>query len=447
LLSIDFSIVNTALPSIQKDLGTGLVDLRWVIALFAITLCSFMTGLGRVGDLIGRKRVLLASMVLFAAASVLAGLATRIEWLIAARGFQGLSVAALFPTSLAVVTDLFPEEKRMKAVGIWAASNAGGLATGPPLGGLIVSVSSWRWIFLMNVPFTIISIAICAIALKSDRSSGIARARDWWAIPLLALAIGALITAILEEPVWGIRATKTWGLFAVGVAALVAFYFYEDRKREPLVDVRFFSNRQYLAASLVTFLNGFYMYALFFYVPLFLFKVWGASMADIGFLMLPITASILVTSRAIETFTRWFGVARVAPIGIALMAAAAVMQYFFVASTPAWTLVGTFIVFGIGWGLSYTNTTTLALSAVPKIHSGVASGLFFTIRNFAGALGLAISGAIFDFLHGRYRTEGESTPQSFVDGFHGVAVLLMITCLFTFVVFVAARPHRRMEAA
>ena len=335
----------------------------------------------------------------------------------------------------------------MKAVGIWAASNAGGLATGPPLGGLIVSVSSWRWIFLMNVPFTIISIAICAIALKSDRSSGIARARDWWAIPLLALAIGALITAILEEPVWGIRATKTWGLFAVGVAALVAFYFYEDRKREPLVDVRFFSNRQYLAASLVTFLNGFYMYALFFYVPLFLFKVWGASMADIGFLMLPITASILVTSRAIETFTRWFGVARVAPIGIALMAAAAVMQYFFVASTPAWTLVGTFIVFGIGWGLSYTNTTTLALSAVPKIHSGVASGLFFTIRNFAGALGLAISGAIFDFLHGRYRTEGESTPQSFVDGFHGVAVLLMITCLFTFVVFVAARPHRRMEAA
>jgi EmrB/QacA subfamily drug resistance transporter len=436
MVVLDATIVNVALPSIQADLEMSEADLQWVVNAYTLMFGGFLLLGGRAGDLVGRKRVFLAGLILFSVASLLCALAPSSELLILARGLQGLGAALVSPAALSIITTTFQEgAERTKAMGVWAAIAVGGGAVGLVLGGVLVDALSWPWIFFVNVPVGILTFALALRHVPESKDAHAHTSFDIAGAVTVTAGLIALVYGIVkaQEKGWGSAHTFAFG--ALAVALLVAFVIIERRSPEPLVRLSIFSIRTVRAANVAMLLVAAGLFSMFFFNTLYVQRVLGYSALEAGLAFLPFTAGIIVGSALSQALIPRLGAREVPLVGLAL---AVVGMLLFLRLEPGGTYVGDLlpgIVFcSVGMGLVFVPVTLIATSGIPADDAGLASGLFNTSQQIGGALGLAVLSTLAastttDALasSGGRPSQAEQA-QALVDGFHvayiGSAVLL-----------------------
>ncbi|MDF1653552.1 MAG: MFS transporter [Coxiellaceae bacterium] len=432
LFAIDISVVNTALPAIQSAFSASYLELRWIIDAFSIFLVSLLIPAGIIGDRFSETRVLYWGLTIFFVACTIAGLAQTFTELLVGRALQGVGMASLFPTTLAVATHQYPPEEKTKAVSIWSAYSGVGLAIGPVLGGFIVSFTTWRWIFLFNLPLIILAIILGFLSLRPKTNQNKSLKLHWQAMIVFALAVAGLITAVLEEPNWGISSPWVWGMIIAAILLFYLLYIMERNQAHPLIHFSLFKQPIYVKSSCITFSCGLFLYSILYLAPLYLHDVLQHHGYQLGLLMLPISVSLVISSRLVSTFTKICGLKRLLGLSLLLMAIADLMQlHFSIQHMPVYLCV-TFALMGFSWGIAYAGSTSYALSVIPDEHTATASSLFMTIRNFGGGFGLAISGTLFYHIRNSTLTgplaqhfDHKSLQKlAFLHGFYAAVILL-----------------------
>lgn len=392
---VDFTVVNTALPAMQQDLGASIAQSQWVVTAFVMALSVFMVAAGRLADLHGRRRVLYAGMLLFGLASLGAGLAGSIHALIGWRLLQGLACAALYTASTAIVAHAFPLSERGRAIGLLFSANGLGLAIGPVLGGVLVSLLGWRWVFLLNVPLIAVGFALCASHIAESRGAGDGETLDRTGLLLLMLALPCLLLAITHGDQWGWRSARTLSAAAAGGLLLALLVRVERRQTSPLIRFDLFGNMRFMVASAATFALAFFYCAAFFLMPLYLGLIRHQDSAMSGWLLLPTTAVMAVASPLAGRLADRCGTTWPLLGGFACLAVSAALQAGFDAGS-GWPLVlAAFALMGLGWGSILGPSTVAALASVPPALSGVAMGASWTLHNLGGALGLPLATVLY----------------------------------------------------
>ena len=396
MVILDATVVNVALPSIQTDLEMSPSELQWVVNSYTLIFGGFLLLGGRAGDLIGRKRLFLAGLVVFTLASLLNGLATSSEFLILARGLQGLGAALVSPAALSIVTTTFAEgRERTKAMGVWSAIAAGGAAFGLLLGGILTDLLSWEWIFFVNVP---IGIAAFLLSLRYVPESVAPERPDTVDLPgAISVTAGlmVLVFALVKAQDYGWGSARTLGLGAVAVALLAAFVFIESRSKAPLIRLGIFRSRNISGANTVMLFVIGGMYAFFFLVSLYVQQVLGYSPLEAGLAFLPFTLGIIVGAGVSQPIARRIPVHLIALMGIALaILGLVILRGAGVDGTYLGNLLPGIIPMSIGMGMTFLPLTLVATTGVSASDAGLASGLFNTSQQVGGALGLAVLSTI-----------------------------------------------------
>jgi EmrB/QacA subfamily drug resistance transporter len=392
---IDFTIVNTAIPDIQNGLSASVSEAQWIVTAFVMALSAFMVVAGRLADLYGRRAVLYVVMAVFGLASAAAGAASSIEMLIAWRFIQGASAAGLYTASAAIVSNAFPEEERGRAIGLLFAGNGIGLAIGPVAGGLLVGFLGWRWVFFVNVPFLLISAALCLASIHESRDDTADRAIDWSGVAFLITGLTCLLLGITQGMNWGWLSLPTLAAILGGLLLLGGFILLEERVAAPLINLDLFANRRFAAASVATCALAFFYCSAFFLMPLYLSVVRGDDSTLTGLMLLSTTALVAITSPVAGHLTDRHGPVPLIAGGLILLAVSAGLQTLFsnVSSPPL--VIGAFMVMGIGWGCILGPSTVAALTSVPDRLGGAATGASWTIHNIGGAIGLVLSTLVY----------------------------------------------------
>jgi EmrB/QacA subfamily drug resistance transporter len=424
LLMLDSTVVALALTEIKQELGASAAGLQWVMNGYLLVLAVLMVTVGRIGDIFGRRRVFLTGMALFAAGSALAGAAWDDGALIAARAVQGAGGAAMLSLSLAIVCDAFPTERQAQALGIWAAVSAIALAIGPVVGGALVELD-WRLIFWVNLPLCAIGIVVTRVAARESRDESAGRRIDVPGVAALTVGLTAIVLALIQSDAWGLTAPATLGLLAVGVLALAAFWTIEHRVPEPTVDFELFRNRPYLGATAAAFcLVGAY-WSVMFYQPQYLQQVLGHGPIAAGLLVLPITVPMVVISPLSGRLIARFGAGVLMTSGLVIGAAGLALLTRIDADSDYASLAPGFALFGISLGLVYAPMSTAAMAAMPREKAGIAAGVLAMNRVMAGAVGLAVVGAVFQSLRSDSLAEGHDENTAFADALAGSTWILV----------------------
>jgi EmrB/QacA subfamily drug resistance transporter len=395
MVILDATIVNVALPSIQADLNMAEGDLQWVVNAYTLIFGGFLLLGGRMGDLIGRKRVFLAGVIVFTVASLLNGLADSPTQLILARGLQGLGAALISPAALSIITTTFEEgPRRNKAMGVWAAIATGGAAAGLLAGGVLVEYLSWEWIFFVNVPVGLIG-GLAALRFVPESRDA---AHETYDIPgaitvtagLIALVYGIVST---EQNGWG--SAQTLGFLALAVILLVSFVVIERRSPEPLVRLSIFNVRTLRAANVVMLVVASGLFAMFFFNTLYIQRVLEFSPLQAGLAFLPFTVGIGIGAGLSQALMKSLGLRTTAIIGLSL-ASVGMLGLLTIDRDGSYLadVLPMMVPLSIGMGLTFVPVTLLATSGLQADVAGLASGLFNTSQQVGGALGLAILSTI-----------------------------------------------------
>jgi EmrB/QacA subfamily drug resistance transporter len=391
---LDFAIVNTALPEIQRDLGVSFVVLEWVMNVFVLALSIFMVNMGRFGDTFGRRPMLYLGLALFGIASLFSGLAPGGYVLIVFRGLQGVGLAMIIPSSLALITDTFPEGERGRAIGIWTSVTGIGLALGPVLGGVITSSLGWRWVFFVNIPVLMTAGGICLLSVRETiRETD--KSMDWYGFFLMIAGIGSLVTGVIEGPEWGFTSLPTMSLFAAAVVCLTVLYVVESKVHSPIIDFKLFGRRGFLSGACANFTLVAFAYSAFFLMPLYLGNIRGERPFGIGLLLLPITVLIVLVAPVAGRVVDSKGAKLPILAGLACLALSALIQSAYTSGSSIRWIVFGFIFMGLGWGGIFGSGAFAAISSLPKELAGTATGALWTLQNLGGSLGLAFAGVIF----------------------------------------------------
>jgi EmrB/QacA subfamily drug resistance transporter len=391
MVILDATIVNVALPTIQKDLHFSQGDLQWVINSYTLLFGGFLLLGGRAADILGRKRVFLAGVILFSAASLLNGLATSSGMLVAFRGLQGLGAALVSPAALSIITTTFDEgPDRTKALGVWGAIAAGGGAVGLLLGGILVDALSWEWIFFVNVPVGIVAAILSARLIRESKAEGTG-AFDILGAVTVTSGLMVLVYAIVKAQSFGWGSAKTLALGAVAFALLGAFVYVESRIRGPLVRLSIFKVRTLAVGNFVLLLVAGGLFAMFFFATLYVQGILGFSPLQAGLAFLPVTAGIVLGSGTAQFLVPKIGARANTIVGMVLCAGG----LFLLAGVP---VDGTYLpdllpglmLMSFGMGNFFVPITLIATTGVAPDDAGLASGLFNTSQQVGGALGLAI---------------------------------------------------------
>lgn len=391
LAFIDSTVVNIALPAIGRDLGGGAAGLQWTVNGYALSLASLILLGGSLGDRYGRKRVFQIGVGWFAAASLLCGLAPNVELLIGARVLQGIGGALLTPGALAILEASFVREDRARAIGAWSGLGGIGGALGPFLGGWLVEVANWRFIFLINVPIALLVVLITARHVPESRSPGAARALDVTGVLTGAAGLGGLTYGFTAWPANGPGSAQVLISLAVGVAGMVAFVLTERRSRHPMLPLEIFGSRAFAAANLVTFVVYAAIGGVFFLVVLNLQVVSGFSPLAGGLALLPVTVlMVLLSARAGELGQR-IGPRVPMALGPLICAVALVwMSRIGVGASYLTDVLPAVIIFGLGLSLLVAPLTATALGSLDDAYAGVASGVNNAVARAAGLLAVAV---------------------------------------------------------
>ncbi len=347
---LDFAIVNTALPEIQKELGVSFVVLQWVMNVFVLALSIFMVNMGRFGDTFGRRPMLYIGLVLFGIASLFSGLASNGLVLITFRALQGLGLAMIIPSSLALISDTFPESERGRAIGIWTSITGLGVALGPVLGGIITSALSWRWIFFVNIPILTVAAAICLISVKESVRGAGEKTIDWYGFFLMMIGIGTLVSAIIQGPEWGWDSAMTILFFLISVISLVLLYIVESRVKSPIIDFKLFMSRGFLSGAFANFTLVAFAYSAFFLMPLYLGNILRKEAFEIGLLLLPITVLVIMVAPLAGKVVDSRGAKLPILAGLSALALKALIQSTYKPDSSLIYIVFGFLFMGLGWG-------------------------------------------------------------------------------------------------
>ncbi len=392
---IDFTIVNTVIPAIQSDLHATVDQSQWIVSIFLIALCAFMVVAGRLADLYGRRLLLYIGMAVFGVSSLGAGLASGIEWLNAFRFVQGMACAVLYTASTAIVSNAFPEAERGRGIGILFGVNGIGLAIGPVIGGMLVSAFGWRSVFLLNIPFILLSFALCLRSVAESRSADEDRRVDWLGLVLLITAVSTLMLAITHGVQWGWTSPRTLLAFAAAVVLLVALIRVERVAPSPLIHIDLFLNTDFIVASVATFSLAFFYCTAFFLMPLYLKIIGHLDGFTIGTMLLPTTAVMALASPFAGRLADRLGAQWLLLAGFVLLGLSAAMQAAFTDRFSVIHIVAAFAVMGLGWACVLGPATVAALASVPERLGGVAVGASWTLHNLGGAVGLSIGALVY----------------------------------------------------
>jgi EmrB/QacA subfamily drug resistance transporter len=421
LIVVDMTIVNVALPSIQRDLGFSQSGLAWVINAYLIAFGGLLLLAGRLGDLLGRKRVYLVGLGIFIGASVLCGLSFNQPMLIAARFVQGIGGAVSSAVILAMIVTLFPKaEDRAKAFGVFSFVASAGAAIGLLAGGLITQAVSWHWIFFVNVPIGLVTAALSARLLASDRGIGIGRGADILGAVLVTGALMLGVYAIVESSDFGLGSLRTLGLGAVALALLAAFVVRQALARNPILPLRIFSSRRLSAANIVQALMSSAFLGFFFMGSLDLQRVLGYGPMDIGLAFLPVAVVMgLFSIRFSAQLINRFGPLTVLVSGQVVIATAlAVLAFGPVNANYLVHLLVPLALLGLGGGLSFPSLTIIAMSDAQPSDAGLASGLLNTTGQVGGALGLAVLATIAGARTLNLVHDGVGSAAALAGGYH-----------------------------
>ncbi len=414
MIMLDNTVVNVALPSIQRDLDASISGLEWTINGYTLSFAVLLATGGRLGDVFGRRRMFLIGVVIFTLSSATAGLAVSSTDLVISRVVQGVGAALMMPATLSIVTDAFPPSERGKAMGTWAGISALALAVGPVLGGFLTEHVSWRAIFYLNIPVAIGAVTAALFAVRESRDTSVGREVDYAGVAVLTATLTALILALVEGNAWGWGSPQIVALLTGAAVGAVAFVAIELRVRVPMVEFHFFSDRNFVGAVVVALIVSFAMLGVFFFLALYMQNILHYTPLEAGIRFLPSTLMIVgvapVSGRLADRFgPRWLIVAGL------LIVAASLFSFGGIAVDSSYLdLLPGFMLLGIGIALTMSPMTSAAMNAVPVQKAGIASGVLSMFRMVGGSLGIAVTGAIFQGAVGGSNFESAG-PQEFVD--------------------------------
>jgi EmrB/QacA subfamily drug resistance transporter len=408
MVVLDNLVVSTAIPAIRVDLGASLEQLEWTVNAFTLAFAVFVLTGAALGDRFGRKRMFMLGVGTFTVASAAAALAPSAEWLIAARTVQGLGAAVVTPLTLTILSDAVSRERRGAALGAWSGIAGLAVAMGPLVGGAVVDGIAWQWIFWLNVP---VGLVLLPLATRLRESHGPDKALDLRGLALASTGMLGLVWGVIHGNGDGWSSPVIVGALAGGAALLGAFVIWELRAPAPMLPMRFFRNRAFAAANGASLLVYFGMFGSIFLLVQFFQTAQGYSPLKAGLLLLPWTAMELIVAPIAGALSDRIGGRPLLAAGLALQAVG--LGWMAAVSTPTvgyGSLVGPFIVTGIGMGMFFAPVANVVLSAVRPEEEGKSSGANNAIREVGGVLGVAVLASIFA------RTGGYGTPEAFTDG-------------------------------
>jgi EmrB/QacA subfamily drug resistance transporter len=394
MIMLDNTVVNVALPSIQRGLHATTSSLEWTVNAYTLTFAVTLVTGGRLGDLFGRRRMFLFGVAVFGTSSFLIGLAQSDTWLIAFRAVQGIGSGFMMPATLSIITNTFDARERGRAIGTWAGVSAMALAIGPVVGGLLVQEVSWQSIFFLNVPVAIVAIAVTLLAARESRDETAIREVDVPGVATLTIALGALVLGLVQSNEWGWGSARVLGLFALALIALAGFVTIERRRRAPMVDFAFFRSRSFFGANVVAFIVSFAMFAMFFFLALYMQDVLRYSPLQAGVRFLPSTLMIMIIAPIAGRTADRIGPRPLMTGGLILVSFALFWMTGITTRSGYGFLSVSFVVMGIGMGLVMSPMSTAAMNSVDPAKAGVASGVLSMVRMVGSTFGVAVMGAI-----------------------------------------------------
>ena len=418
MIMLDNTVVNVALPSIQKGLGAGISQLEWVVNGYALTFAVLMLTGGKLADLLGRKKIFLLGLTVFTAASLACGLAGSAGILIAFRALQGVGAALMMPATLAIISHAFPPRQRGLSIGVWAGVSAMALAIGPLVGGLLTQHIDWSWIFFVNVPVGVLGFLVGWIVIGESRDTSRVQSLDLPGLLVSAGALFALTFGLVEANNYGWTSPTILALFAVAVVGLVGFVAIERRRRAPMLDLSLFRNRTFTGANLVALLVTLAMFGVFFFNSLFVQRILGYSPVQAGAIFLPMTVLIILIAPPAGKLSDRVGSRWLIAGGLTLVGVSLILFSRLGVGDGFWDLLPALVIGGIGMASVMTPMSAAAMGSVPVAKAGVASGVLNTFRQVGGALGIAVMGAILTSRESSALAGGADPKHAFVDGLH-----------------------------
>ncbi len=434
MIMLDNTVVNVALPSIQRDLGSSLSGLEWTVNGYTLSFAVLLATGGRLGDIFGRRRAFLTGVVVFAASSAAAGLAPSIGVLVASRITQGIGGALMMPATLSIVTNAFAPHERGKAIGTWAGVSALALAIGPVLGGLLTEHVSWRAIFYINLPVAAAAVTATLFAVKESRDETVGREIDYPGVATLTAGLTALILALIEGNSWGWGSPAIVSLLAGSVVMLAAFFVIERRVAAPIVELPLFASRNFVGTNVIALVVTFAMMSQFFFLAIYMQSILGYSPLEAGVRFLPATLMIVAFAPLAGRLTDRIGPRWLIAGGLTLVTGALYWLTTIDLGTTYGDIWPSFTLMGLGMAFVMSPMSTAAMNAVSASKAGVASGILSMNRMIGGSLGVAIIGAVFQAL----APAGTADPAKFVHAFSaamwvatGVAFVGVLTAVTT----------------
>jgi EmrB/QacA subfamily drug resistance transporter len=450
MVILDASIVNVALPTIKRDVGFSEQSLSWILNAYTLIFGGFLLLGGRAADRLGRRRLFMAGIALFAGASLVCGVSQSEGELLVARGLQGLGGAMVSPAALSIILTTFAEgPERNRALGVWGAIAGAGGAVGLLLGGVLVQLLSWRWVFFVNVPIGVVVLALAPRIIPESRSeSASSTGYDLEGAVSITLGTMALVFTLIKATSWGWTSGRTIIGFVVSAVLIAAFVVIERRHEDPLVPLRIFSNRSLSAADATLLLVVAALFGMFFFLTLYLQQVLGFSALKTGVAYLPLSLTIIGASALASRFIDRFTPKPVLVTGLLISTGGFILLTSVSGHGDyASHVVPAMIILGVGMGMSFVPVTIAGTSGVAPGDSGLASGLLNTTQQVGGSLGLAILSSIATSRTTSALHTGWALPAALTHGFKGAFIVGGVFCAVGAVVAIGLLPGRRREPA
>ncbi|HXD55987.1 MAG TPA: MFS transporter [Solirubrobacteraceae bacterium] len=394
MIMLDNTVVNVALPSIQRSLHASTASLEWTVNAYTLSFAVLLVTGGRLGDLFGRRKLFLTGVVVFAGSSAAIGFSPNDTWLVAWRAVQGSGAALMMPATLSIITNAFPAEERGRAIGTWAGVSALALAIGPVLGGFLVESVSWQSIFFLNLPVAVAAVFVTIFAVRESRDETVARTVDVPGVATLTIGLAALVLALIKGNGWHWGSGREIALYATALIGLGAFAIVEARRRVPMVDFAFFRSRSFLGANIVAFIVSFAMLAMFFFLALYMQNIRGYTPLQAGVRFLPSTLMIVLIAPIAGRLADRVGPRPLMTFGLLCVSGSLFWQSSLTISSAYSTLLPGFVLMGIGMAFVMSPMSTAAMNAVEPAKAGVASGILSMSRMVGGTFGVAVLGAL-----------------------------------------------------
>ena len=398
MVVIDISILNIAMPTLSRTMNASLEEIEWALIAYSIALTGLVPFFGRISDVMGRKRLFLMGLLIFATASFLAGLSPSILWLIAARLLQAVGGALITSNTLAIITDTFPPGKRALAMGVQAIIISGGAAIGPTLGGFLVTHFGWQAVFFVNVPIGIGAALLASLVLPTLQSNRTLEPIDWIGALTLIGGMSTLLLGLTKGPAWGWSSFPVGVLIISGLVIMSLFVLRELRTRFPLVDLSLFQIREFAAAQMAGLFATMSLSSLTFLLPFYWQGLRGFSAQTAGLLMLPVPLTLMIVSPLSGKASDTFGSRGIATTGMLLIMTGLLMVSQLTETMPVQQVLVRLMVFAAGFGMFIAPNNNSIMSSVPPSKRGVSGGLLGMFRYLGQAVGVTFAGSLFAFL-------------------------------------------------